>query len=231
MTFDFSRVKQLKMDEEDKIALVLRNREFDRYMRDFLARQPEAVVVHIGCGLDARFEPVDNGLVEWYDLDFPEVIELRWKFIGGESGRYHLLACSVLDDAWLNMVSIHRQRPVLFLAEGVLMYFEETRVKSLVLTLKQHFPGAELILDAFSPFLVWANNHRVARIKMGARYYWALKHPKDLESWGEGICLLDEWFPFSCPEPRLAHVRWVRFIPFLAKVMGVFHYRLGETLR
>jgi methyltransferase (TIGR00027 family) len=231
MDYDFSRIKQAKIDEEVRVALVLRNREFDRYARGFLARYPEAVVVHIGCGLDARFERVDNGKVEWYDLDLPEVIELRRKFIGGEGARHHFLACSVLDSAWLNAVSFHRQRPFLFLAEGVLMFFEEAQVKSLVATLKEHFPGAELVFDAFSPFFVWANNRRVARTKIGTRCHWALKRGKDLERWSDGICLLDEWFPFSRLEPRLAHVQWVRYIPLLAKTTGVFHYRLGNTAR
>ncbi|MBC8448915.1 MAG: class I SAM-dependent methyltransferase [Chloroflexi bacterium] len=230
MDYDFSRILA-KIDEEVRVAVVLRNREFDRYARDFLARYPEAVVVHIGCGFDARFERVDNGQVEWYDLDLPEVIELRRKFIGGEGARHHFLACSVLDRAWLNAVSVHRRRPFLFLAEGVLMYFEEAQLKSLVLTLKEHFPGAELVFDAFSPFFVWANNRRVARSKIGARCHWALKRGKDLERWGDGICLLDEWFPFTRPEPRLARVQWVRFIPLLIKTTGVFHYRLGKIAR
>jgi len=91
MGYDFDRIRQIKMDEEDKVTVILRNLEFDRYTRDFLARHPEAVVIHVGCGLDSRFERVDNGRVGWYDLDLPEVIALRRKFIGGESGRYHLL--------------------------------------------------------------------------------------------------------------------------------------------
>jgi methyltransferase (TIGR00027 family) len=231
MDYDFSRVKQARIQKESWVAVVLRNREFDRYAQGFLARYPKAVVVHIGCGLDTRFERVDNGKVEWYDLDLPEVIELRRKFIGGEGARYHFLAGSVLDGAWLTAVSAHRQRPFLFLAEGVLIYFEEAQVKSLVLTLKEHFPGAELVFDAFSPFFVWANNLRVARGEIGARCRWALKRGKDLESWGDGICLLDEWFAFICPEPRLAHIRWVRHIPLLAKTIGVFHYRLGKIAR
>ncbi len=226
---DSSWVAKMRVDEEDKVGLVLRNREFDRYVRDFLARNSGAVVVHIGCGLDSRFERVDDGKVEWYDLDLPEVIELRRKYIGGEEARYHLLACSVLDSAWLNVVSAYRPRPFLFLAEGVLMYFEVAQVKSLVLTLRDHFPGAELVIDAFSPFLVRMNNLRISRTKIGARYHWGLNRGQDLESWGDGITLLDEWFPFSRPEPRLAHVRWMRHIPLLAKVMGIFHYRLGET--
>ena len=226
---DSSWMAKMRVDEEDKVGLVLRNREFDRYVRDFLTRNPEAVVVHIGCGLDSRFERVDNGKVEWYDLDLPEVIELRRKYIGGEGARYHLLACSVLDSAWLDVVSAHRPRPFLFLAEGVLMYFETAQVKSLVLTLRDHFPGAELVIDAFSPFIMRMNNLRISRTKIGARYHWALKRGQDLERWGDGITLLDEWFPFSRPEPRLAHVRWMRHIPLFAKVMGIFHYRLGKT--
>ena len=224
---DSSWVQKMMVDEDDRVGLVLRNREFDRYVRDFLARNPDAAVVHIGCGLDSRFERVDDGRVEWYDFDLPEVIELRRKLIGGEGPRYHLLAGSAFDSTWLDGVSSHRLRPFLFVAEGVLMYFEEAQVKSLVLMLREHFPGAELAFDAFSRFLVRMNNFRISRTKIGARYRWGLKRGKDLEGWGAGICLLDEWYPFSRPEPRLAHIRWMRHIPLLAKVMGIFHYRLG----
>src|SRR5512136_2646728 len=58
MHYDFDRVRQVHMDEEDKVTVILRNREFDRYAQGFLARHPEAAVVHIGCGLDSRFERV-----------------------------------------------------------------------------------------------------------------------------------------------------------------------------
>jgi O-methyltransferase involved in polyketide biosynthesis len=219
----------MRVDEEDKVAIVLRNRQIDRYTQDYLTRHPQAAVVHIGCGLDSRFERVDNGQVEWYDLDLPEVIALRRRLIGGEGERYHLLAYSVLDRAWLSIVAEHRQRPFLFLAEGVLMYFEEAQVKSLFLMLRDHFPGAELVFDAFSPLLVRMNNFRIARTKIGARYSWSLKRGKDLEKWGDGISLLDEWYYLDSPEPRLDPIRWVRFIPPLAKVSGIFHYQFGKA--
>jgi len=96
---DSSWITKMRVDEGDKVGLVLRNREFDRYARDFLTCHPEAVVVHIGCGLDSRFERVDNGTVEWYDLDLPEVIELRRKLIGGEGARYHYLRRPTLHTA------------------------------------------------------------------------------------------------------------------------------------
>jgi methyltransferase (TIGR00027 family) len=209
-----------------RAVVILKGREFDRYAQDFMARHPDAVVVHIGCGLDTRFERVDNGQVEWYDLDLPDVIDLRRKLIGGEGGRYHLLGCSVLDDAWLEAVSVHRQRPFLFLAEGVFMYFEEAQVKSLVLTLRDRFPGAELVFDAFSPFLRRVHNNKVTRTGIGAHLHWALKHGQDLERWSDGIRLLDERFPFQYPEPRMRRSLIGLLIPFLAKAFGVFHYQL-----
>jgi methyltransferase (TIGR00027 family) len=231
MDIALSRIKNIKMDENDKVALVLRNREFDRYVHNFLTQHLKAVVVHIGCGLDTRFDRVDNGHVEWYDLDLPEVIQIRKKLIGGERERYHLLACSVFNNSWFDTVSFNRHQHYLFLAEGVLMYFEEAQVRQLVLMLGKHFPGAELVFDAFSPFLVRMNNLRfmISGKTIDARYQWGLKRGKYLEKWSDDICLLDEWFPFDNPEPRLAHIRWIRHIPVLAKVMGIFHYRLGMT--
>jgi O-methyltransferase involved in polyketide biosynthesis len=229
LDYDFTRIRKIKMDEDDKVAVILRNREFDRHARDFLAHHPQGVIVHIGCGLDARFERVDNGQVEWYDLDLPQVIELRRKLIHTEWGRYHLLGCSVFDKAWINTVTMHTPRPFLFLVEGVLMYFTEAQVKDLVLTFRDNFPGAELVCDVFSPFIVRANNLRMSLSKIGVRYYWGVKDGKVLERWGDGITLVNEWRYFDTPEPRLAHIRWMRHIPLLANVMRIFHYRFGKV--
>jgi O-methyltransferase involved in polyketide biosynthesis len=232
MSDDFARFEQIPMNDALKVMRNLATREYDRQARDFLARHPDAVVVHVGCGLDSRFERVcseqpDNGRVEWYDLDLPEVIELRRKLVGGEGARHHFLACSVFDSAWLSEIGTHRPRPVLFLAEGVFMYFREAQVKSLVLTMKEHFPGAELVFDAYSPFLKWTHNLRVTRKRIGAHLHWALKHPQDLERWSEGIRLLDERYPFQYPEPRLRRALKVRLVPFLATGIGVFRYQLS----
>jgi len=219
--------KTLALTEDSTRAVViLKTREFDRFAQDFLARHPDSVVVHIGCGLDTRFERVGNDQVEWYDLDLPEVIELRRKLVGSEGAHHHYLACSVLDSAWLGEMGAHRQRPALLLAEGVFMYFTEAQVKWLVLTTKEHFPGAELVFDAYSPFLRWSHNIKVARTRIGAPLHWALKHAQDLEQWSDGIRLLDERYPFQSPEPRLRRALKVRLVPFLATGIGVFHYQL-----
>jgi O-methyltransferase involved in polyketide biosynthesis len=221
---DFSR---LRMQRHDEIAVIMRMRKFDNHVRDFLARNPAAVVVHIGCGLDTRFERVDNGRLEWFDLDMPNVIELRRKLIERESERYHVLAASAFEEGWLEEVSRHKPSAFMFLAEGVFPYFEEAQVKALFLRLRDRFPGCELVCDAHTPFVIWADNLQLAFAGVKARLHWKLKNPRDVEGWGAGFRLLDEWNYYDDDEPRLKAFRWVRMFPALAKSSGIFHYRLG----
>jgi O-methyltransferase involved in polyketide biosynthesis len=223
--YDFTRIK---IAGHDQVGIILRVQQFDSRVRDFVTRHPDAVVVHIGCGLDTRFERVaeSNVRVEWYDLDLPEVMELRQKLVG-EATRSHPLACSVFDTGWLDTVSVHGTRPFLFVAEGVLPYFEQAQVQELVLRLKERFPGAELVCDAMTPLLVWLHNWELVFSKIGARLRWGLRDPRDLEKWSAGIRLLDKWYYFERPEPRLGAVRLMRHFPPLGKSVGVFHYQLG----
>lgn len=115
------------------------------------------------------------------------------------------------------------------------MYLEEAEVRALVSTIAEQFPGAEIVLDAFSPFFVWANNLRVARTQVGAPCHWALKRGQDVERWGADINLLDEWFTFASGEPRLlasprlARAAWVLRIPLFARAWGIYRYWIGES--
>ncbi len=231
---DFEQVRQIPMNELLKVMRLIFTREFDRCVRDFLSRNPEAVVVHIGCGLDSRFERVDNGQVEWFDLDLPEVINLRRTFFGDESERYQLLGCSVLENTWLEAVN-HRQnvchRPCLFLAETVLVYFTEAQVRSLLLRLCDQFPGAELVFDGWRPFEVWLGNRYLSDSPFAGLMRWGFWRGREIESWGDNIRLLDSWGFFDQPEPRLDAFRWMAPLFRLFKPMRIFHFRLGEAGR
>jgi O-methyltransferase involved in polyketide biosynthesis len=226
---DFSPVSQLRITEMPRAIRIILTREIDRYAREYLARHPQAVVVHIGCGLDTRFGRVDNGQVEWYDLDIPDVIDLRRKFIGGEGERYHLLACSVLEDAWMEAVKVHAPRPVLFLAEGVFIFFTEAQVRSLVLTLRDRFPGAELVFDGWKPFEIWVGNRYLSPSKFGGLMQWGFWSGREIERWGAGIRLLDAWGFFDQPEPRLNSYRWMAPLFRLFKPIRVYHFQLGKA--
>jgi O-methyltransferase involved in polyketide biosynthesis len=221
--YDFSRFRRQLFD---LVPTILRVRQFDRYARAFLVEHPDALVVHIGCGLDTRFARVDNGRVEWYDLDLPNVIALRRRLLP-ETSRCHFIGCSALDFAWMDSLANNDRRPALFLVEGVFPYFEGEDVKRLVLALQERFPGAELIFDAMSPFLAWLHNLELAAQGLEARLHWGLRQGRELEAWSPGIRLLDEWFYYDEPEPRLGVHRLLGKIPPVGNGYRVMRYRLG----
>jgi methyltransferase (TIGR00027 family) len=229
--YDFKRIKLLRLSEASKLVIILRNRQFDRYTLDFLKRHPKAVVVHIGCGLDTRYERVapDEGQVEWFDLDFPEVIEIRRKLFGEEGEHHHLIGCSILDDTWLEPVCTYQARPFLFVAEGVSMHLSEEENKSLVRKLYDHFPGSELVFDAFSPFHNRVSNFKTARF--GFRTHWGIWSGHEIERWIDGIQLLDEWGYLDSLEPRSAYLKWLRPFETLARTMRIYHFKLGDMAR
>jgi O-methyltransferase involved in polyketide biosynthesis len=157
------------------------------------------------------------------------VIDLRRKLIGDDGGRYHLLGCSVLEDAWLDMVSVHARRPFLFLAEGVFMYFKAEQVRSLVLTIHDHFPGSELAFDCYSPIHCKVHNFQLTTLGHKASAHWGIWHGQEIERWGNGIRLLGEWGFFDEPEPRLAPMRLIRLIDALFRTLRIYHFQLGNA--
>jgi O-methyltransferase involved in polyketide biosynthesis len=221
---DFSR---LFMQRHDEVAVIIRMRKFDNFVRQFMTRNLQAAVVHIGCGLDTRFERVDDGRIEWFDLDMPEVMALRQKLLHISNSRYHTLSTSVFEETWLEEVARCQPRAFLFIAEGVLPYFEEAQVKGLFLRLRARFPGCELVSDVHTPFVVWADNIHLALSKVKARMHWSVKQPSDVEGWAEGIRLLEAWNYMDDETANLKAFRIMRMIPGLAKASGICHYRLG----
>jgi O-methyltransferase involved in polyketide biosynthesis len=227
--YDFVRSQ---MGEDDQAATCLRLRQFDRFAQVFLAAHPDGVVVHIGCGLDTRFDRVDNGQVTWYDLDLPPVIELRRKLLE-ETPRYRMIATSALDLAWLDVVDVHPGKPFLFIAEGVFMYFPDAEMRRLVSALRERFPGAEMVFDVASPLVVALQNLSLARMKADFRMRWSLRHYDALEAWASGIQLLETWYYTSIKEsvPRLQKLQTIfRLFPPLGKGTVILHYRLNHTL-
>lgn len=182
---------QLKIPKQTHVTICMRAKQFDNYVREFLQKYPKSIVVHLGCGLDSRFNRVDNGTVEWYDLDYPEVIELRKSFYQ-ETDRYHLIPSSVMDLTWLDHL-LGKNRPFIFLAEGLFMYLREEEVKLLILTLKKKFSGSTLVFDSYSALTAKNVKHHPSIKKTGATIHLGIDDAHNIEKWNAGIHLLEEW--------------------------------------
>ncbi|MEM5777416.1 MAG: class I SAM-dependent methyltransferase [Candidatus Aenigmatarchaeota archaeon] len=170
----------------------MRAKQLDNYAKDFLAKEPESIIIQLGCGLDSRFNRVDNGKVEWYDLDFPEVIELRKHFYK-ETDRYHMVSSSVTELDWLNSVNA-KNKPVLTLAEGLFMYLKEEEIKLLFKTLQSKFEICTVIFDSYSKITARVIKNHPSIKKTGAVINWGIDNAKDIESWGNNMHLKGGWY-------------------------------------
>jgi len=211
-----------KLSDFDQVLRTMVVRQFDHYARTFLTANPGGLVVDIGCGLSTRFDRIDNGQMAWLGLDLPEVIELRQQLLP-DAKRCYSLAGSMLDLAWLDVVA-QMQKPVIFLAEGVFAYFTEADVKRVITAISERFPGADLVFDAYSSFIVWGHKNNAMLKETGAHIHWTVNDPRQIEPWG--LRLLEKWSYFDHHEPRLGIGNLLRYIPLVADMAYVLHYIL-----
>ena len=85
------------------LASAVRSNNIDEYIKKFLNTAPNSIVVNLGCGLETSFYRLDNGLALWYEVDLPEVIELR-EYLLGKNERDISIAASIFDKNWLNII-------------------------------------------------------------------------------------------------------------------------------
>jgi O-methyltransferase involved in polyketide biosynthesis len=187
--YDFSR---LRVPMGTRLTVCLRAKKMDDYVRQYLARQPRSVMLHLGCGLDSRCTRVDHGESQWYDLDMPDVIDLRKKFFE-ETDTYHMIPAPVTDLRWIEAIPRQNQA-ALIVAEGLMMYLPEQEVKSLILRLKETFPGSGLVFDAFSELTARNVKRHPSVKKAGAVVQWGIDDARAIESWAAGIQLKEEWY-------------------------------------
>jgi O-methyltransferase involved in polyketide biosynthesis len=187
--YDFSK---LKVPRKTEITLCIRAKKMDSYTKEFLARYPKSVVLHLGCGLDGRYYRAGNAEVEWYDLDMPMVIDLKRKFFD-DTDLYHTIPSSVTDLSWIDTIRT-QGRPVLVVAEGLFMYLKGEDVKALILRLKEAFPGCDLVFDAFSTLAAKNANKHPSIKKTGAAINWGIDDATEIERWAKGIKLKEEWY-------------------------------------
>ncbi|MER9655458.1 class I SAM-dependent methyltransferase [Mesorhizobium sp. M0152] len=224
--YDFSR---LKVDENLGIGLAIRAKTLDVSVQDFIARNPDPIVLNLGCGLDTRIfriDPPQN--VDWFDVDYPDVIELRRKLYPSRD-HYNLVASSVIEPGWL--AEVPRNRPAMVVAEGLTPYLAAEAGLSLLSRLVSHLATGELMFDAYSRFGLKLLRLNPTLRATGAKVHWAIEDPHDLERAIPKLRFVED---ISAYEPEHAarmgwfaglFVRLWKHIPALRKIGRLLRYR------
>lgn len=185
--YDFSA---LKIPEKTNLMMCLRASLMDDLTKDFLSQNKDSTVLHLGCGLDSRYYRIQDNNVDWYDIDFKVVIDLR-KLFFEETSNYHMISSSVTDEDWIERLP-SRNSHTIVVAEGLFMYLKEDDIKKLLISLRNRLGSFILIFDAFSVFTAKKVNNHPSIKKTGAVIKWGIDNPEELKRWGMDIEFLGE---------------------------------------
>ncbi|MEM6453147.1 MAG: class I SAM-dependent methyltransferase [Cyanobacteria bacterium P01_D01_bin.105] len=161
----------------------LRTRMYDQDVQAFLSAHPAGTIVEIGCGLNTRFERLDNGQAQWFDLDLPDSLALRRRFFQDQPRRT-MLEASVLETDWMEPVAA-TGGPWCFISEAVIIYLEAEQARQAIAQIANRFPGAWLLIDTTSQKMVDSQSKHDAMKYMSqdSWFRWACDDPSEIEDW------------------------------------------------
>ncbi|MFI6316739.1 class I SAM-dependent methyltransferase [Nonomuraea sp. NPDC050556] len=175
--YDFARLKL--SPQLTALAVTTRAKHFDDWTAQFLAAHEQATVVNLAAGLDSRVWRVAPGPgVTWYDVDYPDVVDVRSKIFPQRDDAYRLIGSSVTAPQWLQQ--IRPDLPTLVIAQGLTMYLQPEDGQALFRRITEHFARGVVILDTHNSYALRRQNKLVHR-HFGATMHWAINGPGDVE--------------------------------------------------
>ena len=219
-----------QLSRETQALMIWRNKALDGFVVDFIQRSPNATIVNLGAGLCTRFSRVDNGQITWLEFDLPDVKDV-WLEFNQETDRHKYYTQSIFESEWIDTIKSYSTDPVIFTAEGLLMYFSKEEVAQLLKTLSQHFPGSEFVAEIYSKIAL-KRPHPDVKKTSAERFKapWGVYTGKDFESWDVGVTHLADNYLGKDKEAMSrmpAFNRSMSHLPRLKKIGKMVHLKFS----
>lgn len=174
----------------------LRAKRIDEAVKHFTTANPHGVVLDLGSGLDTRIfrcEPQPG--VDWYDIDFPEIIDIRERLLPSRS--IHIGA-DLTETGW--ETAIPADRPAIIVAEGLLPFMPGDSFQRMIRALTAHFATGELVLNGYTRFAAWAMKYHPVIKTIGITAAQGFDDRHEPETWEAGLTLAEELLLTRAPE-------------------------------
>lgn len=164
------------------VIWVARSYYFETEIHRFIKEFPNATIINLGAGLDTTFYRVDNGQINWIDIDLPDVMALRKQYLT-PNNRIHNIAGSVLEkNSWIKQIQDIGTNQCLFLAGGLLFYFSEAEVKQILNEIISAFPYAIIVFDTISTKQLQKTKVRIKNMNISnVNVQWAIDSVNDIK--------------------------------------------------
>ena len=137
--------------------MAMRARVFDDWTDAMLRENPDALVLHIGCGLDSRCLRVKETYTNWIDADFPDVLLLRKKYYG-ENAAYHMMA---IDASKAEQIAeLPDSETAIVVLEGISMYLTNEQVSRMLRAFGKKYVHLHVLMDVYTEFGAKASKYK-----------------------------------------------------------------------
>jgi O-methyltransferase involved in polyketide biosynthesis len=218
------RIMERKLSPFLTRHLALRARKYDQLCREFLEEHSDGFIVNLGCGFDTRFWRLEIDQKRYLELDLPEVIRLKREVLGDRI-TFRILEDSVLEETWISSVKSVQDNHVLFLAEGLFMYFPPDQSINALKAMAGSFQKSRLVMEVVHKKYTQGIYKKMVEQKMRRRagssagdyFLFGIRHGSDLKEYHPSFTLRGEWSFFEDRDIRPAFLRMFRKIRFVAK--------------
>ena len=175
LDYDFSKAEQ---DKTMGYGVIARTIVLDRMTEQYLQKHPDTIVVNLACGLDTRCYRMKGKFLRWYNVDLPETMKIRSRFLP-ENGRVYQIAKSAMDVSYTDDIAYHGEN-VLVIIEGLTMYLCEKDIRQIFSIIETSFQKAAVMVETMSPFVV---KHVKEKSIEGshAKFTWGVKNGTELQ--------------------------------------------------
>lgn len=271
--YDFDKYQQADMS---LVGCGVRADYFDQFcitqIHKACRHKRHLAIVSLGCGLDDRYQRISDQIgvakiqsdyLHFYEMDLPEVMTLRSALLPNADNQTYISG-SIFDNQWLNKVLTDLQQSVaqqsaaketasvdvVFLLEGVLMYFNEDKVADFFVQLANSLSSINssadskqdseqnlaqglkvgevgIMFDAMSKFVVRMSRKHDTIRNTSVDFQWAMDNDQVLSDWDSRYQLDDLTYIMHLkPKYWPAKARVIRLIPFIGKSSKILTYSL-----
>ena len=171
--YDFTSASE---DYKMQMGVISRTIVLDDMVSKYILSHPRCTIVNIASGMDTRFNRLDNGIINWYNVDLENSARFRLKYIQ-DTNRVKTLAYSAMDPSWAS--EIEANGDILFIIEGLTMYLTEEDNKKILDIIDENFDSCTIFSEIMPPISV-KNTKEKSVEETNAKFIWGLEKGHEL---------------------------------------------------
>ena len=210
--YDFSIAEKDKMMQLGTIARTI---VLDEMVSNYINAHPECTIVNIASGMDTRFNRLDNGKINWYNVDLENSVKYRQKYIE-DTDRVKTFAYSAMDPSWTQEILIRKD--VLIIVEGLTMYLTQKDVEDIINIIDANFDECTIYMEIMPPISV-KNTKEESIEDTDSKFIWGVEKGDELTKFNHNFKWIKDVNLFDGVNVYKPHYRIVTWLPLLRKRM------------